>query len=170
MDITTAVAVYGAIIATISLSASIWLGIAELSRHKSRISIRLGQGVMHNEQGPSESFIIVDAVNTGSGSIILTSIGWITSNKKKLSYLNPYLLTLPFELEEKRKCTFYLPARLYREIEGRKKIKAVFFTDEAGKTWTRRVPQKTLRIWDTMDNKGWKIVWDDQLKIWYPVE
>ena len=75
MEITTVVAVYGAVIATISLAASIWLGIVELNRHKSNISIHLGQGVIQNELGPSESFIAIDAVNTGSGSIIITS--WV---------------------------------------------------------------------------------------------
>ena len=170
MEITTVVAVYGAVIATISLAASIWLGIVELNRHKSNINIHLGQGVIQNELGPSESFIAIDAVNTGSGSIIVTSVGWITSDKKKLAYLKPYLLDLPFELKEKRKCTFYLPARFYREIEDREKIKTVFFADETGKVWTRKIPRKTHNVWEAMDNKGWKIAWDDQLKIWYPIK
>ncbi len=170
MEITTVVAVYGAVIATISLAASIWLGIVELNRHRSNISIHLGQGVIQNEFGPSESFITIDAVNTGSGSIIITYVGWITSDKKKLTYLKPYLLDLPFKLEEKRKCTFYLPARLFREIEDKKKIKSIFFADETGKIWMRKIPRKARGIWETMDNKGWKIVWDDQLGIWYPVK
>jgi len=57
MDVTSIVAVYGAVIATISLGASIWLGIVELNRYKPRIRIQLGQGVMQSELGPSESFI-----------------------------------------------------------------------------------------------------------------
>jgi hypothetical protein len=170
LEITAVVAIYGAVIATISLAASIWLGMVELNRQKSKIKIHLGQGVLHNELGPSESFIVIDAVNTGGGVIIITSVGWITSDKKKLAHLKPYLLDLPFELEERRKCTFYLPARIYREIEERKKISKIFFADETGKVWTRKIPRKTLKIWETMDNKGWKIIWDDQLGIWYTVK
>ena len=167
---TTIIATYGSIIATISFVASLWLGVIEVKRHKPRIEIRVGQGVLIVDKQPSESFIIVEAVNMGFSPITITGVGWILSNGKKIQCTNPFRLELPYKLDQQSVCSFYLPARWYREIEERDKIISAYFQDGLGSMWKGRVNKSNRKLWETMNNDGWKLRWDEEQKRWGVVD
>jgi len=168
--VTTLVATCGATLATLSFILSVWLGIIEVNRLKSKVQMRPSQGCLYANGKASESFVPIDAVNTGRGSVVLTGVGWILSNRKKLYYTNCYNLNLPFQLDERRACRFSLPARLFRELDDKDRIVSAFFEDETGRLWKAKVTRKMRAIWESMNNPGWKIARNDGLKVWYTTD
>ena len=168
LAITTAVAVYGALVATFSLAASIWLGIAELNRHKPRLKVAPNTGVLVDAmERNSEPLILVEAINTGAGKLRITGVGFTLTKGRKHQFIRPYLLTVPFDLEERRKATLYYACRWLRDKEDKDQITGGFFRDETGKDWKCRIRKKTIRAWADMTSDGWMIQWDPQLQMFF---
>ena len=114
--ITTVIAIYGASIATISMAASIWLGVLELKKKRPKISIMIGERILFSESiGASEPVMLAQAMNVGLGSQKIVSVQLQLSNKTPLTFLGSYKLKLPFELDENRSCDFIIPCRLLKK-------------------------------------------------------
>ena len=167
LAVTTAVAVYGALVATLSLAASIWLGFAELNRHKPRLKIIPNTGVLVDAAGHnSEPLVLVEAINIGAGRLRITGVGWSLTKGRKHQFINPYLLTVPFDLEARRKATFYFACRWLREKEDKDQIVGAFFQDETGKVWKCRTRKKKIRAWAAMTSNGWRIRFDPDIQMY----
>jgi len=165
---TTAIAVYGAIVATLSLAASVWLGVAELNRHKPRLKITANTGcLLDGNDKSSEPLVMIEAINTGAGKIHITGIGWFLSNGHRWQVRDPYLLKVPFDLAERKKATFHYACRWLRDKADTKEIAGAYFKDETGRECRRRTSRKTLRRWAGMTSDGWLIQWEPRLKLYY---
>jgi hypothetical protein len=168
LDLTAAIATYGAVVATLSLAASIWLGLAELNRHKPRLKVIPNTGVLVDGMDRnSEPLVLVEAINTGSGKLRITGVGFTLTKGRKQQFMRPYLLTVPFDVEERRKATLYYACRWLRDKEDTAEITGAFFQDETGKVWKCRLRKKTLRRWAAKTSKGWLIQWDPQLHAFF---
>ncbi|MGD0707445.1 MAG: hypothetical protein ABSA51_03215 [Anaerolineaceae bacterium] len=163
LSLTTAIAVYGAVIATLSLIISTWLGILKLKSHKPNIKISLFYGNLFDANGEiSEPLIIVEAINIGTGAITITSVGWLFYSKEKLVVIHPYKLILPIEVYERKKITFYFPCRWLNQVKDSDKITAVFFSDETNNTWKCKISKNKLKQWKNSPSEGWQIEWNEK--------
>jgi hypothetical protein len=67
--ITIAIAIYGAVISTI-------LGVAEILRNRTNVRVTARHGRLITADGKnSELMIILEATNTGKGTVTLTGVG-----------------------------------------------------------------------------------------------
>ena len=166
--ITTAIAIYGAVLASTSLAISIWLGRAELNRHKPKLKVTPTEGVLVDAGGNnSEHFALIEAVNTGEGTIHITGVGWLVRGRKKHQFIRPYMLNLPLDLAERRKATLYYACRWLREYKDNERIVGAYFHDETGNDWKCRISGRTLRRWRSRTSDGWLIQWDPRSSRYY---
>jgi len=168
--LTTIIAVYGAILATLSFIASIWLGVVELNRHKQKVSVQATDMIarLYDELGaPSESFIGIKAINVGEGPINIVGVGWLLSDNSFIQILNPYMLTLPTVLKERSSITFLFACRWLREMKYKDKIVGIFFKDEIDQIWKAKVTKRMLKKWINAKHEGWSVDWDKVSKNYY---
>ena len=167
-DLTTAIAVYGAVLATLGFGLSIWLGIAELRRYRPRVKITASVGNLFDRNlVGSEQMILVEALNIGGGPLTITGVGWLLDNGRKAQFIRPYKLSFPVVLLERKKLTFYFPCRwlgIYKDFD---RIVGAFFQDEMGNTWKCRIKKKKIRDWKETPVKGWLLDWDDNLQMFF---
>ncbi len=157
-DITTAIAVYGAIIATLAFGLSLLLGIAELRRYRLRIKVTVSEGSMIDANGVAiEHLILVEALNIGSGKPTITGAGWLLDNRSKIQIIRSYFLIFPAELLERKKITIYFPCRWLGKLKDADHIVGAHFQDEIGNTWKCRIKKKKLDYWKNLQTKGWRI-------------
>jgi hypothetical protein len=166
--ITTAIAVYGALIATLSLAASIVLGVNELKRHRARLKVVARRAILIDGfDKPSEPFISVEAINVGSGSIRISSFGFYLRDKSKLHIINPYLLNLPIDVDERRKVSTYYAFRWFRSLRKRSEILGVYFQDETGKMWRAKFTKKQKKQFEEATGEGYLVEWNPSLRAFY---
>lgn len=170
-DLTTAIAVYGAILATFGFGLSLWLGITELRRHRPRIRVTVSEGSLLDENWVgSEHMIFVEALNVGAGSLTITGVGWLLDNRHKLQIIKPYRLSFPVQLNERMKLTFSFPCRGLGKLKDVDHIVGAYFKDEMGNTWRCRIKKKKIRDWRKVPVKGWLLQWDADLQMYFRQE
>lgn len=158
--ITLVIAIYGAILATLGFILSVILAIHELTKQHAKLRVKASHARIHYSDNKwSELLISIEAMNTGSGSILLTGVGWILEDGSKIQIGKPYLLDLPVKLDERGRCSAYVTCRWFRDHERNKQIVGVFYQDETGQQWKSRIPRKERLLWMKSGNDGLKIVW-----------
>jgi len=163
-DPTTAIAVYGALLATISFGLSLWLGILKYKEKMPNLRVTHSVGRLIDGFGKSsEQMIFFEGLNVGSGQISITGVGWILKDGTKLQYMRPYQLKIPSEIPERKKATFYFPCRWLKKEERAGDIRWAFYNDEMGKTWKRRIPKRKISKWLNIESDGWELEWDESL-------
>lgn len=166
--ITIAIAIYGAVLGTLSLILSIVLAVIEFNRRRPKVKVTAMYGQLINDDGKtSEPLIIIDAVNVGNGSIVLTAVGWLLAGGNKQQIIKPFMLNLPMKLEERRKCITYRACRWFREDDDNKQIVAFYFQDETGVLWKSKITQKQRKLWLNAKNDGWQIMWNPKHGSYY---
>jgi len=166
--LTTVLAVYGSVLATLGFGLSLWLGIQEISRHKPRLRIVPGQGRLIDGNGRnSESMVLIKAINIGGGSLTITGVGWLLEDKHRVQIIRPYMIQLPAELRERKTLTFYFASRWLSQLKEVDRIVGAFFRDETENMWTCRVSRRTLRRWRTAEPDGWFLEWDESLQTYF---
>ena len=160
--ITLSIAIYGAVLATLGFILSVILAIHEIAKQRPKIKVIARNARINYDNGKSSELLIsIEAVNTGSGSLVLTGVGWVLKDKSKLQILKPYLLELPIKLDERRKCCAYVPCREgFRELKNNKEIIGVFYQDETGQQWNSKISRKQKNLWMEPTNDGLKIIWN----------
>jgi len=148
--IPTIISIYGAILSTI-------LAIHQLRKNKAKIRVSVKLGRYYNAtHKPSEPAIIFEAINVGSGKVSLTTCGWLLKDKTVLQIIDPYPKnTIPHFLEERKNVSVGYPCRLFKNKKNDLKIIGVYFKDETGKFWKKRVSKKEINLWISAKNEGW---------------
>jgi hypothetical protein len=168
IQLTTIIATYGAIIATLSLTLSLLLGIYEIRRDKALIKVSIDYGtLMFHDNELSEPFLLVNVINTGKGKVVLNSFGFLMKDDSRQVITSPYILNLPHELEERRSCVAGYSVRWFKENKRKDDIVAVFIGDETGKQWKSKITKKMKKKWSTLKQEGVKIDWSTELKTYY---
>jgi len=163
-DPTTAIAVYGALLATLSFGLSLWLGILKVKEKMPKLRISQSISRFIDSFGKSsEQMIEIEGLNVGRGQITITGVGWILIDGTKLQYMRPYLLKIPAEIQERKKVIFYFPCRWLKKEEHAEDIRWAFFIDEMGKTWKKRLPKRKIKKWLKIEPDGWELEWDETL-------
>lgn len=162
-EVTIAIAVYGAVLATLGFVLSVILGINELNKNNPRIRISLGNSqLIDPNYNPSEPLIGVNVVNRGISPVIISSCGWLRKDKSKEVLLNLYRVKFPYKLEPGRRLDLFMAVRWYKE-KGEMDLRSAFFIeDETGLVWYKRISKKIRQQWNRMDPKGWKILWSEK--------
>jgi len=169
--VTTVIAVYGAVVATLGFVLSIVLGIHELRRERPRVRVTLDTGHLANiGKINSEPLILVEAVNTGKGDVLLENFGFLLKGGSKQVIIRPYMIELPFNLEERRRLTAYYACRWFRENKANDKIVAAFFKDVTGAMWKAKITSKMRRRTLDAPDTGYLIEWSPELMAYYPKE
>jgi hypothetical protein len=146
------------IIALLGLSLSICLAINEINKGKPKIRLSLRQGYFIDENKKnSEPMIDIEAVNVGSGPLIIASVGWLRKDGSSYSITKPIDVELPHELEERHRISIQYACRGFRDDPARDKIISAFVRDETGKTWKTRIKNNSRRAWETTPLEGWII-------------
>jgi len=167
-NLTTAIAIYGATLATLGFLLSLWLGIIELRRNRPCVRVTASGGSLIDGNGvSSEYMILIEALNIGHGPLIITGVGWLLDNRRKLQYIKPYMLSFPVELLERKKITFSFPSRWLRKTKDVDRIIGAYFRDEMGNTWKCRIRKKRIRNWKNTPAKGWLLEWDADLQRYF---
>ena len=156
---TLIIAIYGAILGTISLAASIALGIAEFKRNRPNLRVEARHArIVDRSKGNSEPLISLDAINTSQRAITLTCVGWLTTNKKeRLQILSPYYLTFPIPLPEGKSCSAFVPCRIFKQNAQANCIIGLYFKDKTGKEWRGKVSRKDREMWIQAASDGWRL-------------
>lgn len=145
-------ALYGAILSTI-------LAIHELRKNRPMLKVTASFGYFYDVSGkPSESVILIKAVNVGFGKMPLVACGFLKVDNSTYQLLKPYPPSiLPLDLEERKACTVGFSCKSFREKLDNKKIKAVYFQDQSGKMWIGRIGRKNRKLWLSSKDDGWKL-------------
>lgn len=144
--------IYGAILSTI-------LAIHEIRKGKPNLNVCARHGYLYDGYGkPSEPVILMEAINSGSGSISLNGVGWMNRDGSKQHLTNSYPEgILPMVLDERRKCTTAYACRWFRKIIDHDKVKGLYFQDETGKLWYSKVSKKVIKTWLNSTGEGWRL-------------
>ena len=88
--VTTIIAVYGAVLGTISLITSVVLGIIEIKRYKPKLKVAVSYGVITDGRGhSSEPLMLIKALNIGHGKIVLQTFGFLLKDKSTQIMMKP---------------------------------------------------------------------------------
>ncbi|MCW5877670.1 MAG: hypothetical protein KIS80_02230 [Anaerolineales bacterium] len=124
-EVTIYIAVYGAIVATLSFVLSLVLGVHKLNQNKPKIRMSFDVARLTSPSGKqSEPLINVKIVNKGSAKVIVNSCGWLRKDKSNAFVLNPYRVDFPCTLEPGNSLSIRLPIRDF--IEDLKTYRAFF--------------------------------------------
>jgi hypothetical protein len=100
-NITLAIAVYGAIVATIKIVYDYYV-----KSRRFKVQVSRGFGIQGKNVGPQ--MLIISAINTGFSDITLTSAGLILPGSKFLTQVEPTSnVVFPFTLEAGKPCSIY---------------------------------------------------------------
>jgi len=105
--IITLIAVYGAILSTYT----IWNARKE---HKREIRVELAYGFSTHPLSPKGLLLILTALNTGSKTVTLTSMGLILprKDKKYCTFLRPNSnVSFPYDLPEEKNCSVWIDTK-----------------------------------------------------------
>jgi hypothetical protein len=97
----------------------------------------------------------------------ITGFGFIQKDGVRQIIFNPYLLELPYKLNERRKCVGYYTVRWFQENDKVNDITEVFFEDETGNTWKAKITKKLRRNWIDWEIEGVRIEWSPSLQTYY---
>jgi hypothetical protein len=166
--ITTIIAVYGAVLATIGFALSLFLGINELRRHQPRVRVTVSIGNLINPGvSHSEPLILVEAINTGQGTVVLEMFGFLLRDKSKQVILQPYWIQLPHALQERKRLTAFYACRWFREDKKSDQIIAAYFKDETGTMWKGKITRHTRRAILQAPDTGYLIQWSPSTQSYY---
>ena len=102
------VAWYGAIVATISVIASIILGSVTLLRDRTKVKIKVSEGfLVYGRKLSDKSQIFIEAINIGRRTVTLEGAGFTLKNGKHMVILEPLNIRFPHELKEGRSCQIF---------------------------------------------------------------
>jgi len=105
IQLNTIIATYGAVLASLGFILSVILGIYEIRRDRASLKISIANCTfIYHDNKISEPFLAVKAVNSGKGTIVLNTFGFLMKDGSKQVIISPYILDLPFKLEERRSC------------------------------------------------------------------
>lgn len=159
--VTICIALYGAFLSTL-------LGIYELNKNKPSIKLSFSTGsLIEKDMRSSELMIILSALNKGQTKIVLTGCGWTSSDKHKYHIAFPCLITFPYVLEPHRKADVYFACRWFKDLPDKEKINGIYFEDEEGNTWRKRIRKKDKVSWEKTHSQGYLIEFDYDQKIFY---
>jgi hypothetical protein len=170
-DLTQILAIYGAVISTVSIVLALILGITELKRNTPRVKIlKKEQTFIFADNLDSEPFIGIEIQNLGTVPITITGVGWMKKDGSRIQFLNQYLLSLPAELKPRKSITFYSACRRFSELKEIKELSHSFFQDELGEIWKRSISEKDKKDWSSRSGGYYLIEWDPTRHLWYPIQ
>jgi len=130
LEITTYIAIYGAILSTIAIAWNFW----KYLKNKPSVKVSASIGFLTYRDG-SEPIRIYsfEAVNDGKRPITLTNVGIKIENNQSIQFIDN--TNLPKKLNEGDKVTFFRKVNeFYPEIQGHE-IKYLWFKDTLGKEY-----------------------------------
>lgn len=139
----SSVAWYGAIVATISVIASIILGMITLLRDRASIKIKISHGFLVYSPSLSEDlYIFIEAINKGRRPVTLTSLGFKLKNGNNIVFTKSR--ELPKELTEGKSYQEWISKKeIERDCQKLKtSIKYAWFKDATGKVYKGRYKLK----------------------------
>lgn len=154
----SAVAWYGAIVATISvIISSIYLGYM-VWKDKRKIKIKISEGIIVPNYYGEDVKIMIEAINTGNRMITLSQVGFSLSNKKHLFiFSKPNTWVLPVELKGGKSFMAWIDKNVIVEDVKKSgaKIKYAWYRDATGKYFKKQYRLKTdLEIKKVGSNKN----------------
>lgn len=166
---TSLLAMYGAVISTVSLLIALFLGLIEYRRERVHVKVEIDRGSVGFGDGLwSEPFILVKAVNSGKGGVKLNSFGFLLEGGRKHQLINLYTLELPAMLEERSSLTAYYAVRWFQETPERDEYIGAYFTDDTGKMWKGSLsPIERRKLIELNTDSGIKIEWSQKLELFY---
>lgn len=168
IQLTTIIATYGAILATLGFILSLILGVHEIRKDRAQIKLSIDSGTLiFHDNKVSESFLLVKAVNSGKGKVILNSFGFIMKDGSSQVIIEPYILELPHELEERRSCVAGYAVRWFNGNDRKDDIIAVYLGDETGNRWKAKITRKMKKRWSNLEQVGVKVDWSPELKTYF---
>jgi len=135
--VTAIVAVYGAVLSTIS-----WL--AGRREKRRQVTVRLAFGVPLYGHGPGDQQVLIDASNAGHRPVNLVAVGFRLPDKRVIPLIQPSAIPpLPLDLTEGKNCIVmvdpHVLSRTLREAGFPRKVKLVgFFRDAVDQTYTSK--------------------------------
>jgi hypothetical protein len=142
-------ALYNAVRSTI-------LGIQEIKRRRPEIRVSAAHGYVFDVGIPSEPVIVIEAVNDGDGIVYLNSMGFLQEGDKRYAIYEPYPPgILPSDLDERRKLTTVFACRWYRDRLDPSIVIGVYFKDETGREWKKKVDKEERDFWEKSYGDGW---------------
>ena len=166
-EITTIIAVYGAVLATLGFILSLILGINEIRKGKPKLEVKLRHATLYSpDYKPSEPLLSAEILNKGSLPVVLSSCGWLNKDNTKSVFLNPYHTKLPHTLKPGRSVSFYLAVRWIRDSANFEQTRSFFVQSEIGKIWKSRLSKKLRKSLKEIKLTGWKILWNEDQKIY----
>jgi len=137
------VAWYGAIVATISVIASIILGTITLLRDRASIKVKISHGFL--VYGPNlgeDLYIFIEASNKGRRPVTLTSVGFELKNGHNIVFTKSR--ELPKELTEGKSYQEWVSKKeIGRDCQKLKtSIRYAWFKDATGKVYKKRYKLK----------------------------
>jgi hypothetical protein len=167
-ELTTIIAAYGAILATLGFALSLMLGINEIKKQKPKVKVKFSLGRLIDADGTnSEILILIEAHNTRTLPVIITGFGFLEKKGNKTPLLNPYLFRLPLALNSHRKVTAYYACRWFRENRIKNDSVGFYFADEEGNLWKVKFSEKDKKTWENAKVDGYMIEWDQSIKNYY---
>ena len=133
----SAVAWYGAIVAT----ASLLIILFGYLRDRAKIKVRLSQGfLVYDNQLGDQDQVFIEAINVGRRTVTLNGAGFLLNNGMKMTMMDPQNIRFPYELEEGKSIQVYTEkVGLFRDAEKMKaKITHAWCRDETGRTYKTR--------------------------------
>jgi hypothetical protein len=133
----SAVAWYGAIVATIGGL----VGLLNYLRDRARVKVKVSQGMFVYKQGlGNELQVIIQAINFGRRPITMTSVGFALDNKHKLVITSHTNITFPVEVHEGKSIEAFISNEDVKMAtnEVNAKIKNAWFQDATGKVYRKK--------------------------------
>ena len=137
----TAVAWYGAIVATLGLTVTV----LNFFRDRSKIKVKVSQGLFVYKQGiGGERQIIIEAINRGRRTVTVTSVGLSLSDGNKLVITEHMNFRFPFEIQEGKAIQAFIDVNDVKSAIGKQgtRVTNAWYQDATGKIYRSRWSSK----------------------------
>jgi hypothetical protein len=149
--ITVVLAIYGAGLSTI-------LAIREWRRSRPSLRVTAEHGYVIDQGDYSEPVLAMKAANVGSGSIYVSGAGFTNRDGGSQVVAQPYPRgIIPVELKQGESVLTVYACRWVRESLDHEKIVGVFFQDQTGKRWARRLNKDEKAFCLASRGSGWAL-------------
>ena len=149
--ITTIVAVYGAILSTISIGIHIF---TQLISNRPKVKVKIYIGFVADPlSGKTPPVLFISALNPGQKVVTLSSAGLVLPDKNQLVLPNPYTnVTLPHELLPGKSCHIWIEtkeiAKVLKANGFSGKVRLVgFYRDQIDKTYKSKPYRFDVDYW-----------------------
>ena len=152
-ELTAILAIWGASLSTLTAM----IRIIEFFRNRTRIVVRARTAVFDSGTGlQSKPVICIEIINKGSKPVVLSSLGWLQKNKRRLAFQENPGLKLPHILEPGRSTETYRLLEWFRttsssEVEN---ITGVYVKDQTDKDWIGKIKGRQKQNWLTNEEDG----------------